>query len=124
MYADKSKGGGRPSAAPHPYAYNDVESLGRLYLELFVRPLGGFLMAHYGPTPRTTGGHVHTYVRTLRVGTIQAARGYPYTIPRCFFRNQPLLAVGDNPLRGGPMGLVSEKTPVFSMHTYAPKPYA
>ena len=81
----KHKGGGRPKAAPHPYSYPHVESLGRLYLELFVRPLGGFLMAHYAPTPRTTGGHVRTYVRTLRVGTIQAGRGYPYTIPRCFF---------------------------------------
>ena len=58
-------------------------------------------MAHYAPT------------RQLRVGTIQAGRGYPYTIPRCFFRNQPLLAVGDNPL-GGAYGVgFGKNTGVF-----------
>ena len=72
----KHKGGGRPSAAPRPYSYPHVESLGHLYLELFVRLLGGFLMAHYAPTPRTMGGHERTYVRT-HVRTLRVFHGVP-----------------------------------------------
>ena len=81
----KHKGGGRPKAAPHPYSYPRVESLGRLYLELFVRPLGGFLMAHYAPTPRTTGG-ARAYVRTYAAGGDNPSReGVPIHHSPVFF---------------------------------------
>ena len=67
----ESKGGGGLRPPPTFYAYNDVESLGRLYLELFVRLPGGFLMEHYAPTPRTMGGpraYALTHARTYAAG--------------------------------------------------------